>query len=363
MTTPFTPLKLRTLEIPNRLWMSPMCMYSADATGPATGSPNDFHLAHYTARAAGGAGLVMIEATGVRPDGRISPYDLGLWNDHQSNAFARLARSITAAGSIPAVQLAHAGRKASVDKPWLGGEPMTAERNGWPTISPSGDAYPGYLPPAEMSEDDIRDVIRAFADSARRALDAGFEVVEVHAAHGYLLHSFLSPASNKRTDNYGGSFENRVRFPLEVIDAVREVWPEELPVFLRVSTTDWIEEDPSDDRTGWTVDETVRFSRLALEHGIDLIDCSSGGLEPVPIPRNRDYQTRYAARVRAEVDAPVAAVGRITDPHWAAELIGDETVDAIFLGRALLRDPSWVNAAAASTGERPRFVEQYDYAL
>ncbi|MDQ0577234.1 NADH:flavin oxidoreductase/NADH oxidase [Agromyces albus] len=363
MTTPFTPLRLRDLDISNRLWMSPMCTYSANATGPATGSPTDFHLAQYTARAAGGAGLVMIEATGVRADGRISPYDLGLWDDTQTAAFTRLAASITAAGAVPAIQLAHAGRKASVDKPWLGGSPLDETQNGWPIVGPSETAFPGYPAPAELSVTEIADIVDAFAQAATRALQARFQVVEVHAAHGYLLHSFLSPASNTRTDNFGGSFNNRIRFPLEVIDAVRAVWPEDRPVFLRVSTTDWIQENPADERTGWTVEETIEFSRLAAEHGVDLVDSSSGGTEPAPIPRERDYQTRNAARIRTETALPVAAVGRINDAVWAAELIADGHADALFLGRPLLRDASWINNAATTLGAQPRYIEQYDYAL
>lgn len=362
MTTPFTPLRLRGLEISNRLWMSPMCTYSAEATGPATGSPTDFHLAHYTARAAGGVGLVMIEATGVRAEGRISPYDLGLWNDDQTVAFARLAASIAAAGAVPAIQLAHAGRKASADKPWLGGSPLDATGDGWRTVAPSEQAFPGYPTPAALSLAEIDEIVEDFARSATRALEAGFEVVEVHVAHGYLLHSFLSPRSNSRDDEYGGSFENRVRLPLRVLDAVRAVWPEDRPVFVRISTTDWIAAD-SAGPAGWTPEESVAFSRLAASRGADLIDCSSGGLEPVPIPRDRDYQTRLAAEVREESGVAVAAVGRIDDPDWAQELIAEGRADALFLGRALLRDASWVNAAASASGQRPRYLPQYDYAL
>lgn len=363
MPTPFTPISIRGLQISNRLWMSPMCTYSAAPAGDTTASPNDFHLAHYTARAAGGAGLVMIEATGVRPDGRISPYDLGLWNDDQTEAFTRLAASIRGAGAVPAVQLAHAGRKASVDKPWLGGDPLGPDQHGWEPVGPSPVAFPGYPEPAELTVDEIGEIVTAFAKAAIRARAAGFDVVEVHAAHGYLLHSFLSPVSNTRTDQYGGSFENRIRFPLEVIDAVRAAWPEEQPVFLRVSTTDWIDENPDDDRNGWTVNETVEFARIAAQHGIDLIDGSSGGTEPAPIPRDRDYQTRNTARIKTETGLTVAAVGRISDPAWAVELISDAQADAVFLGRPLLRDASWINNAATSLGDKPRYIEQYDYAL
>ncbi|MGA7149547.1 MAG: NADH:flavin oxidoreductase/NADH oxidase [Microbacterium sp.] len=363
MPTPFTPLRLRGTEFPNRLWMSPMCTYSAAPTGPATGSPTDFHLAHYTARAAGGAGLVMIEATGVRPDGRISPYDLGLWNEDQTAAFSRLTANIAGAGAVPGIQLAHAGRKASVDKPWMGGSPLDEVDHGWETVGASERAFPGYPAPSELSVSEIAEIVEAFSQAAVRAQLAGFQVVEVHAAHGYLLHSFLSPVSNVRTDAYGGSFENRVRLVLEVIDAVRVVWPEDRPVFLRVSTTDWITENPEDDRTGWTVADTVELARLAGEHGVDLVDASSGGTEPVPIPRDRDYQTRNAARIKSETAVPVAAVGRIDDPVQAAELVSTGLADAVFLGRPLLRDASWVNNAATALGEQPRYIEQYAYAV
>ncbi|MFF8228560.1 oxidoreductase [Streptomyces caelestis] len=222
MSALFTPLKLRSLEIPNRVWMSPMCMYSAAPDGPETGAPTDFHLTHLASRAAGGAGLVMAEATGVRPDGRISPWDLGLWNDRQQEAFARITAAIRSHGAVPAIQLAHAGRKASVDKPWLSDRSLTESEGGWQPVSPSAEPYPGLSVPHELTGEEIQQLVRDFADSARRALAAGFQVVEVHGAHGYLINSFLSPVSNHRTDAYGGSFENRLRFPLQVVDAVRE---------------------------------------------------------------------------------------------------------------------------------------------
>ncbi len=346
MTTPFSPVRLRDLDIPNRLWMSPMCTYSAEPEGPAVGAPTDFHLTHYGARAAGGAGLVMIEATGVQPEGRISPFDLGLWDDDQIKPFSRIADAIIAGGAVPGIQLAHAGRKASVDKPWLGGAPLDPTAGGWTPQAPSPVAFPGYPEPAELTEGDITTTVQAFADAARRALKAGIKVAEVHAAHGYLLHSFLSPISNTRRDGYGGDLAGRARFAIEVIDAVRAMWPSDLPVFLRISTTDWISENPSDHRAGWTLEDSVELAGLARDHGIDLIDCSSGGTEPIPIPHGRDYQTANAQRLRSALDIPVAAVGRIDDPEWAAELIRDGHADALFIGRPLLRDPSWVNNAA-----------------
>lgn len=359
----FEPLQLRGLTIPNRVWMSPMCTYAATPEPGGAGRPTDFHLAHYASRAAGGAGLVMLEATGVRADGRISPFDLGLWDDSQVESFARVAAAIVDAGAVPGVQLAHAGRKASVDRPWRGGDPLDEDAFGWQSVGPSATAFPGYPVPQELDIDEIADIVASFAASARRALTAGFEVVEVHAAHGYLLHSFLSPASNQRQDQYGGTLENRARIVLEVVDAVRAVWPEDKPVFLRVSTTDWITEDDSHERQGWTVADTAQLARWAGEHGVDLVDGSSGGLEPAPIPRTRDYQTSLIAQVRAESGVPVAAVGRIDDPAWAEELVSTGQADAVFIGRALLRDASWPNNAATTLGANPRFVVEYDYAL
>jgi 2,4-dienoyl-CoA reductase-like NADH-dependent reductase (Old Yellow Enzyme family) len=363
MTSPFAALELRNLRIPNRLWMSPMCTYSAAPEGRLVGAPTDFHLAHYAARAAGGAGLVMVEATGVNPAGRISAWDLGLWNDDQAQAFGRLTSAIAEAGAVPAIQLAHAGRKASVDKPWLGGEQLTEDRHGWPTQGPSPVAFPGYTAPSEMSTEDIANVVQDFAAAAKRALTAGFKAVEIHAAHGYLLHSFLSPLSNRRTDSYGGDLTGRSRIVIEIIDAVRSVWPANLPVFLRVSTTDWIEENPDLQDASWTIRDTIALSHAATQHGVDLIDASSGGLVPTPIPRDRDYQTRYAQQLRSHVDAPVAAVGRIDDPLWAAELLESGHADALFIGRALLRDASWPNNAAAALGSEARYLEQYSYAV
>ncbi|MFK0003026.1 NADH:flavin oxidoreductase/NADH oxidase [Paenarthrobacter sp. NPDC090520] len=359
----FDPVTFRGLTIPNRAWMSPMCTYSADAEGDRIGRPHDFHLGHYASRAAGGVGLVMIEATGVVPEGRITPFDLGLWSEEQVGDFARLVNIIGQGGAVPGIQLAHAGRKASTDRPWLGGEPLGEAEGGWQPLGPSAVEFPGNPVPAQLTRAQISDVVDSFARSARLALRAGFEVVEVHAAHGYLLHSFLSPISNQRGDEYGGSLENRARLVLEVIDAVRKEWPEDRPVFLRVSSTDWVSEDPNDHRSGWSVEDTVQLTKWAHEHGIDLVDCSSGGLIPARIPNTRDYQVSNAARVQSETHVPVAAVGRVADPAWARELVASEAVEAIFLGRALLRDPSWVNNAATALDARPRFIEQYDFAL
>jgi 2,4-dienoyl-CoA reductase-like NADH-dependent reductase (Old Yellow Enzyme family) len=359
----FDPIRIRDLEVPNRVWMSPMCTYTAAPQQGLAGRPVDFHYSHYTNRAAGGVGLVMVEATGVLPEGRISPYDLGLWEDGQIDDFTRLAAGIRANGAVAGIQLAHAGRKASVDRPWQGGAPLDESQHGWAPVAPSALAFPGYPVPRELTRAQIAATVAAFADAALRADAAGFDVIEIHAAHGYLLHSFLSPISNQRTDEYGGALQNRARIVLEVIDAVRAVWPVDKPVFLRVSTTDWVQENPRDDRDSWTLEQSVQLATWAAEHGVDLIDASSGGLDVVPIPRDRDYQTRKAAVVRSESGVPTAAVGRIEDPAFAEELVVSGGVDAVFVGRALLRNPSWANDAALELGASPRFIEQYAYTL
>ncbi|MFJ2200382.1 NADH:flavin oxidoreductase/NADH oxidase [Streptomyces violaceusniger] len=364
MSALFTPLKLRSLQIPNRVWMSPMCMYSAASEGPETGAPTDFHLAHLASRAAGGTGLVMAEATGVRPDGRISPWDLGLWNDRQQEAFARITAAIRSHGAVPAIQLAHAGRKASVDKPWLSDRYVSEAEGGWQTVAPSPVAYDGLPVPHELTVDEIQQLVRDFADSARRALAAGFQVAEVHGAHGYLINSFLSPASNHRTDAYGGSFENRIRFALEVVDAVRAVWPDELPVFFRTSATDWLTENPEDDREGWTGDDTARLAKELQTHGVDLLDVSTGGMvRDAKIAAGPNYQVPFAAQARSESGIPTAAVGIITEPQQAEEIIASGQADAVFLGRELLRNPYWPQHAALALGAVPNWPDQYAYVV
>ncbi|MDH6626313.1 2,4-dienoyl-CoA reductase-like NADH-dependent reductase (Old Yellow Enzyme family) [Streptomyces sp. LBL] len=364
MSTLFTPLKLRSLQIPNRVWMSPMCMYSAAPTGPETGAPTDFHLTHLASRAAGGAGLVMAEATGVRPDGRISPWDLGLWNDRQQEAFARITQAIKAYGAVPAIQLAHAGRKASVDKPWLSDRYLSEAEGGWQTVAPSPEPYQGLPVPHELTVDEIQQLVRDFAASAKRALAAGFQVAEVHGAHGYLINSFLSPVSNHRTDAYGGSFENRIRFALEVVDAVRAVWPAELPVFFRTSATDWLTENPEDEREGWTGEDTVRLAKELTAHGVDLLDVSTGGMvRDAKIVAGPNYQVPFAAQAREAAGIPTAAIGLILEPAQAEEIVATGQADAVMLGRQLLREPSWAHRAAAELGEEPRWPEQYGYAV
>lgn len=364
MSSLFTPLSLRSLTIPNRVWMSPMCMYSAASEGDETGAPTDFHLTHLASRAAGGAGLVMAEATAVRPDGRISPWDLGLWNDHQQEAFARLTTALRSHGSVPAVQLSHAGRKASTDRPWHGGGHLTEAEGGWRAVSPSAEALPGFATPHELTEAEIDRLVADFAASAERALAAGFQVAEVHGAHGYLLHSFLSPAANHRTDAYGGDIENRMRFPLRVVEAVREVWPEELPVFFRTSATDWLSEDPQDPRQGWTGDDTVLLAKELQARGVDLLDVSTGGVvHDARIPVGPDYQVPFAAQARQETGIPTSAVGLVLDPRQAEKIVASGRADAVMLGRQLLREPYWAHRAAIELGVEPDWPDQYGHAV
>ena len=346
---------LRETTIPNRVWMPPMCQYSAAPGGELAGAPNDWHFAHYAARAAGGTGLIVVEATAVAPEGRISPYDLGIWNDTQTEAFRRITRFLTAQGTVPAIQLAHAGRKASTERPWKGGAPVGPEAHGWQPLAPSPLAFAaGHPVPDELTPQQIRQAVRQFAAAARRALDAGFEIAEIHGAHGYLINEFLSPHSNHRTDSYGGSYENRTRFALEVVDAVREVWPEDKPLFFRISATEWLADG------GWTPDDTVRLAGELHAHGVDLLDVSTGGnVSGVRIPVGPGYQVPFATRVRNETPMPVAAVGLITEPEQAAKIVANGEADAVLLGRELLRDPYWARRAARELGASVRIPEQY----
>ncbi|MET9773286.1 NADH:flavin oxidoreductase/NADH oxidase [Streptomyces sp. NPDC006367] len=359
MSALFQPLKLRDVTLPNRVWMPPMCQYSAEPTGPAAGVPGDWHFVHYGARATGGTGLIIVEATAVSPEGRISPQDLGLWNDTQAEAFRRITDFLRAQGTVPAIQLAHAGRKASTGQPWKGGAPLGADAHGWQPQAPSALPFDEEHPvPDELTVQQIQEVVGQFADAARRALAAGFEIAEIHGAHGYLIHEFLSPHSNHRTDAYGGSYENRVRFALEVVDAVRAVWPEDKPLFFRVSATDWLDEG------GWTPDDTVRLARDLQAHGIDLLDVSTGGnAARVRIPAGPGYQVPFAARVKAETSLPVAAVGLITEAGQAEKILSNGEADAVLLGRELLRDPSWAQRAARELDGEARVPDQYGWAV
>ncbi|MGW4277282.1 NADH:flavin oxidoreductase/NADH oxidase [Streptomyces seoulensis] len=355
MSALFEPWTLREVTIPNRVWMPPMCQYSAEPEGPLTGVPHDWHFAHYAARATGGTGLIIVEATAVSPEGRISPYDLGIWNDAQVEAFRRITRFLRSQNTVPAIQLGHGGRKASTDQPWRGGAPLGPDAHGWQPVAPSPTPFDERHPvPDELTTDQVGTVVRQFADAARRALAAGFEIVEIHGAHGYLISEFLSPHSNHRTDAYGGSYENRVRFALEVVDAVRAVWPEDKPVFFRISATDWLDEG------GWTADDTVRFATELHAHGVDLLDVSTGGnASGVSIPTGPGYQVPFAARVKAETPMPVAAVGLITEAGQAEKILANGEADAVLLGRELLRDPSWARHAARELGGSVHVPDQY----
>ncbi|MFD9561446.1 NADH:flavin oxidoreductase/NADH oxidase [Streptomyces sp. NPDC059994] len=356
----FEPYTLRSLTIANRAWMAPMCQYGAEVSGPNAGVANDWHFAHYAARAAGGTGLILVEATAVAPEGRISPADLGIWNDTQVEAFRRITAFLEAQGTVPGIQIAHAGRKGSTDRPWQGGAPLApGTEEGWRPVGPSPVPFSErHTVPAELTVDQIKEIVGQFADAARRARDAGFKVVEIHGAHGYLIGEFLSPHSNKRTDAYGGSYENRTRFALEVVDAVRAVWPEELPLFFRISATDWLEEG------GWNGNDTVRLAALLKEHGVDLLDVSTGGnATGVRIPVAPGYQVPFAARVRNETTLPVATVGLITEPAQAEKILANGEADAILLGRELLRNPSWALQAARELGGEVQVPDQYGWAI
>ncbi len=346
----FQPIALRDLAIRNRIWMAPMCQYSAGSDGSDTGAPTAWHLVHLGSRAVGGVGMVIVEATEVSPEGRISPNDLGLWNDRQRDAFRPVTAFIREQGAVAAIQLAHAGRKVSTYAPWKGRGPIAPADGGWQPLGPSDVPFEGLATPREMTRDDIARSVEDFAAAARRSLDAGFQVVELHGAHGYLIHQFLSPISNRRTDEYGGSFENRIRFALEVTDAVGAVWRAGLPVLFRVSATDWLAE-ASDTRPSWTADETIRPADELTRHGVDLIDTSSGGtIANAMIRRKPGYQVPFAARIRAETAMPSGAVGLITEPAQAEAILARGEADAILLGRELLRDPYFALRAARECG-------------
>ncbi|WP_028937723.1 NADH:flavin oxidoreductase/NADH oxidase [Pseudonocardia spinosispora] len=341
MTSIFEPVTVRGTRVRNRAWLAPLCQYSVDARD---GVPTDWHLVHLGARATGGFGLVMTEATAVTPEGRITPHDTGLWNDAQATAWERITGFLASQGAIPAVQLAHAGRKASTTRPWRGGVPVDPDAGGWTPLAPSPSPYPGLTSPIAMTQAAIDATVRAFAAAASRAVDAGFEVVEVHAAHGYLLHEFLSPLSNGRTDSYGGSFRNRARLLIEVVDAVRAAIPDIRPLFVRLSATDWVD-------GGWTLDDTVALSALLADHGVDLVDLSSGGNDPGQrIPVGPGYQVPFARAVRAETGLRTAAVGLITEPSQAQAILDEGAADAVLLGRAALREPTWPVRAAHELG-------------
>ena len=346
----FRPITLRETEIRNRIWMAPMCQYSAASDGPDTGAPTAWHQVHLGSRAVGGVGLVIVEATGVNPEGRISPNDLGLWNDRQRDAFQSITDFIRAQGAVAGIQLAHAGRKASTFAPWQGRGPIDERDGGWQPVGPSDVPFEDLATPRAMTRDDITRTVADFAAAAHRSLEAGFQAVEIHGAHGYLVHEFLSPVSNRRTDEYGGSFENRIRFALEVTDAVRAVWPAGLPLLFRVSATDWLAES-GEEQPSWTADDTVRLADELTRHGVDLIDTSSGGnVATARIPLRPGYQVPFAARIRSESSMPAGAVGLITEPAQAEAILANGDADVILLARELLRDPYFVRRAAREFG-------------
>ena len=346
----FSPLELRGLTLPNRIAVSPMCQYSC-----TDGFATDWHLVHLGSRAVGGAGLVIMEATGVSPEGRISPQDHGIYLDAHIPKLRQITDFIRSQGSRAGIQLAHAGRKASTKRPADGDGALPVSEGGWanvvaPSAIPFSDTYPQ---PIALDAAGIRKVVEDFAAATRRALEAGFDLVEIHSAHGYLLHEFLSPLSNHRTDEYGGSFENRIRLLLEVVEAVRKTWPEDKPILVRISATDWVE-------GGWDADQSVALAKILKNKAIDLIDCSSGAMVPyAKIPIGPGYQVQFAERIRKEVGIATGAVGMITEPKQADDIIRNGQADIVLLAREMLRDPYWPMHAAAALDRRTSWPIQY----
>ncbi len=346
----FEKYTIRGIEFRNRLWVSPMCMYSSE-----DGMPTDWHLVHLGSRAVGGAGLLMMEATAVVAEGRISPADAGIWSDAHRDAYKRITRFITEQGAVAGIQLAHAGRKASTTEPWNGGEMVSEKEGGWQTVAPSAipfaDAYPM---PRELTQEEIKQAVESFGAAAQRAVDAGFEVIEIHAAHGYLLHEFLSPLSNKRSDKYGGSLPNRMRFLLETVEKVRATVPENLPVFVRISATEWVE-------GGFDQEQAITLCKELKTRGVDLIDVSTGGnVMQAPIPLGPGYQVSLAAAIKKQVGIATSAVGLITEAEQAEQILQNGDADAIMLGREFLRDPYFPFTAAKELDARLDYVpKQY----
>jgi 2,4-dienoyl-CoA reductase-like NADH-dependent reductase (Old Yellow Enzyme family) len=353
MSRLFTPFKLRGLEFRNRVFVSPMCQYSSPE-----GIPTDWHLVHLGSRAVGGAGLVMTEASAISPEGRISPDDAGIWSDAHTAAWKRITPFIKEHGARSGMQLAHAGRKASTKVPWLGSGPVAANAGGWQPMGPSPIPFDAKsAAPRVMTLADIDTVVTQFAEATQRALEAGFEVIELHSAHGYLLHEFLSPISNHRTDEYGGSLENRMRFTLRVARAIRGVWPKRLPLFVRLSVTDWVE-------GGWDLPQSIELSKGLKTAGVDLIDCSSGAnVADAKIPVGPGYQVPFAEAIRREADIATGAVGMITKAEQAEEIVASGKADVVLLAREMLRDPYWPLHAAKALGDKVSSPVQYARAL
>lgn len=345
----FERLTIRGVTLANRIAVSPMCQYSSEQ-----GFATDWHVVHLGSRAVGGAGLVMTEAAAILPEGRISPQDLGIWSDDHIEPLTRIVRFIHEQGAVSGIQLAHAGRKASTYRPWDGQGAVRPTEGGWPVVGPSALAFSDdHAVPSALTEDDIHAVVRAFAEAARRAYVAGFRVVEIHAAHGYLLHQFLSPLSNRRHDWYGGSFDNRMRLLRDVVEAVRGIWPDRYPLFVRISATDWAD-------GGWDLDQSVELVRRLGPLGVDLIDCSSGGnFSRAKIPVGPGYQTPFAERIRRETEVMTGAVGLITAPAQADHIVRSGQADLILLARAMLRDPYWPLRAARELGHAVSWPVQY----
>jgi 2,4-dienoyl-CoA reductase-like NADH-dependent reductase (Old Yellow Enzyme family) len=344
----FDPLTLRRTTFRNRVWVSPMCQYSSH-----DGRPTDWHLVHLGAFAQGGAGLVMTEATAVVPEGRISPQDAGIWNDEQAADYERITAFVRGQGAVPGIQLAHAGRKASTRAPWLGRGYVEPSEGGWTTVGPSPIGFADWPAPRELTAAELEAMPEQWAVAAQRAERAGFEVAEIHAAHGYLLHEFLSPLTNRRDDAWGGDLAGRSRLLLGIVDAVRAVWPDDRPLFVRLSATEWVE-------GGLDVDDVARVAATLKAHGVDLVDVSSGGNQPQQqIEDGPGYQVRFASTVKQVSGLPVAAVGRITEPRQAEKILVDGEADAVFLARELLRDPHWAQAAADELGAETYWPEQY----
>lgn len=349
-----SPYTLRGVTLRNRIVVSPMCQYSS-----VDGFADDWHLVHLGSRAAGGAGLVFVEATAVTAQGRITPADNGIYHDGHVEMLSRIADFIHRMGSVAGIQIAHAGRKGSCQPPWQGGARIVnPEEGAYPVVAPSAIPFRETDPaPLALEDPGIRGIVEAFVAAARRAVAAGFRVIELHNAHGYLLHEFLSPLSNHRTDRYGGSFENRTRLTLEVVAAIRRVIPDSMPLLVRISSTDWLE-------GGWDLDQSIELARALKPLGVDLMDCSSGALVPyAKIPISPGYQVPFAAAIREKADIPTGAVGKITDPHQANEIIVSGKADLALLAREMLREPYWPIKAALALGEPPAWPLQYGYAV
>jgi 2,4-dienoyl-CoA reductase-like NADH-dependent reductase (Old Yellow Enzyme family) len=345
----FDPLSIRDITVPNRVAVSPMCQYSSH-----DGFANDWHLVHLGSRAVGGAGLVFTEASAVTSEGRITPSDLGIWKDEHIEFLQRITRFVKSQGAVPGTQIAHAGRKGSTYEPWTGSGALSPQAGAWVPVAPSAVAFAGNFPqPREATKEEIATIVKAFAAAARRALEAGFQLLEIHSAHGYLIHEFLSPLSNLRTDEYGGSFENRTRLAREVVSAVRKQWPERLPLFIRISASDW-------KLGGWDIEQSVELARQLAPLGVDLVDCSSGGLaQDQQVMVGPGYQVPFAERIRRETGVMTAAVGLIETREQAEEILARNQADLVLMAREFLRDPYWVLRAARELGHKISWPHQY----